>query len=173
MMKILLLCLTLTFSSAAECKYWGYYQEAETNHHITPKLLCSFAKVESRENPKAINRNTNGSFDVGVMQINSSWLPKLAKYGITLNDLFRPKTNIMVGAWILSQCHADFGESWKAIDCYNKGARRAKTHSTYNRLILEAYNTIQTPPSPPPLAQNPKEIENSLESSITILENGS
>lgn len=169
MKKIVLLCLIIGFSSAAECKYWGYYQEAETQHRITSKLLCSFAQVESRENPNAINRNTNGSVDIGVMQINSSWLPKLAKYGIKLNDLFEPKTNIMVGAWVLSQCHASFGESWKAIDCYNKGARKAKDNSKYNQLILEAYNTIRVPLQP----QKEKEVENPLESSIAIIENGS
>lgn len=159
----------ITFSSASECRYWGYYQEAEVTHRITPKLLCSFAKVESKEDPKAINRNTNGSFDVGVMQINSSWLPILSKYGITLNDLFYPKTNIMVGAWVLSQCHASFGESWKAIDCYNKGAKRAKNNSKYNQKILEAYNTIQIPIQP----KKEKEVETPLESSIAIIENGS
>lgn len=167
MRKIIFLCFLITLASATECRYWNYYQEAEAQHRITPKLLCSFAKVESKENPNAINRNTNGSFDVGVMQINSSWLPTLNKYGITLNSLLDPKTNIMVGAWVLSQCHASFGESWKSIDCYNKGARKAKNNSKYNQLIQEAYNTIQTPPQPP------KEINIPLENSIAIIENGS
>ena len=36
------------------------------------------------------------------MQINSSWLPILAKYGIAKSDLLNPCVNTHVGAWVLA-----------------------------------------------------------------------
>lgn len=51
-----------------------------------------------------VSGNTNGSYDIGPMQINSWWLGRLASRGITedmiLNNLCM---NIAVGAWILAQ----------------------------------------------------------------------
>jgi len=53
------------------------------------------------------------------MQINSSWLPKLRKYGIGVNELFDPCTSIQVGAWILAQNIQRLGHSWEAVGAYN------------------------------------------------------
>ncbi|MEO7326566.1 MAG: lytic transglycosylase domain-containing protein [Dokdonella sp.] len=48
-------------------------------------------------------RNKNGTSDFGPMQVNSSWLPTLAKFGIT-RDLLQNHacTNIYTGTWILA-----------------------------------------------------------------------
>ena len=70
-------------------------------------------------NPHAIGRNRNGSRDLGLMQINSAWLPTLAKYGITERDLFEPCTNIHVGAWILAGNVSRLGYTWEAVGAYN------------------------------------------------------
>ncbi|MDV7398965.1 lytic transglycosylase domain-containing protein, partial [Arthrospira platensis SPKY1] len=61
---------------------------------INPVLLKAIAKVESGFNPQAINRsNRNGTYDIGLMQINSWWLPKLSQHGITEPMLFDPCVN--------------------------------------------------------------------------------
>ena len=46
-------------------------------HHLPPRVLPSIQAVESGR-PGAIIRNTNGTADLGVMQVNSSWVPRLA-----------------------------------------------------------------------------------------------
>lgn len=92
------------------------FEEAGDYYGISPQLLWSIAKTESDFNPTAINRNTNGSYDYGVMQINSIWAKKL---GSTWNALTDPCTNVKIGAWILAQCIQDYGYTWRAVGCYN------------------------------------------------------
>jgi len=53
--------------------YERCFTEAGNSYNISPLLLWSIAKHESRFNPAAVNRNRNGTYDFGVMQINSSW----------------------------------------------------------------------------------------------------
>jgi len=67
----------------------------------------------------AVNLNSNGTEDIGLMQINSSWLPKLARYGIRRQDLFNPCVNGYVGTWILASNIRQFGPTWKAVGAYN------------------------------------------------------
>ena len=95
------------------------FNGAAQYHHVNPVILRSIAKVESGYNPRAFNRNPNGTFDYGVMQINSSWFSKLARFGIRPAQLVDPCANIYVGAWILSGNMREHGNTWKAIGKYN------------------------------------------------------
>lgn len=89
--------------------------------NVNPYVLYSIAKTESNLNPNAVNKaNKNGSEDVGMMQINSWWFPRLKeRYGITRQDLFNACTSLEVGAYVLSQNMERHGNSWKAIGAYN------------------------------------------------------
>jgi len=75
---------------------------------------------------QAINHNTNGSVDIGLMQINSRWFPRLAEMGIQPGDLWNPCTNIHVGAWVLAGEVRRFGYTWHAIGAYKAVARKQK-----------------------------------------------
>ena len=55
------------------------FEEAGSQYGISPQLLWSIAKTESNFNPRAINRNSNGTYDYGLMQINSSWAKRLGQ----------------------------------------------------------------------------------------------
>ena len=79
----------------------NYFEEAGEYYRIDPKILYSIAKIESKLNPNAINRNTNGTVDIGIMQINSVHMKELNKRGFRREHLFNPKINIFAGAWIL------------------------------------------------------------------------
>lgn len=93
---------------------------AGEKYKIHPNLLWAIAKVESNFNYSAINRNSNGTYDIGIMQINSSWIPVLKKYGLRDESyLWEPCYNIYVGAWILAQCIQKYGYTWNAVGCYN------------------------------------------------------
>lgn len=99
------------------------WQEAANRYKVPAQLLYAIARTESNLNPTAVNRNKNGSWDIGIMQINSTWLPTLKRYGIGQRQLFDPCTNIKIGAWILSQNFARLGYNWKAIGAYNASTR--------------------------------------------------
>jgi soluble lytic murein transglycosylase-like protein len=123
-MKIKLAALlALTYSAtAAGASCWD---EAAQRYAINPYLLYAIAKTESGMNPAAIGHNKNGSRDIGLMQINSHWLPVLERNGIDERALMDPCTNIHVGAWILAQNMRRHGNSWTAVGAYNASAPEA------------------------------------------------
>lgn len=93
----------------------------------------AISRVESSGNPQAINRNPDGSYDIGHMQINSRWLPLLKRYGIDERSLFDACTNTYVGAWILAQNIHRLGYGWDAIGAYN--ARSPSKRMAYARKV--------------------------------------
>jgi hypothetical protein len=107
------------------------FEEAGRTYNISPQLLRTIARVESRFNPRAIHYNRNGSYDFGIMQINSSWAPTLGKS--LWNSLGDPCTNVQTGAWILAQSISRHGYCWKAIGYYN--ARDPVKRAQYIRKI--------------------------------------
>jgi hypothetical protein len=82
------------------------WQDAARRYGVDAQLLYAIAQHESNLNPHAINRShaaRTGSIDIGLMQINSRWLPLLARHGLREADLLEPCLNLQVGAWILAQ----------------------------------------------------------------------
>lgn len=71
-------------------------------YKIPQPLLVSLLKTEGGKVGE-LHQNSNHTFDIGPAQINSTWLPKLAPYGITFDKLLNDEClNIEVGAWILA-----------------------------------------------------------------------
>jgi soluble lytic murein transglycosylase-like protein len=95
------------------------WDEAAARYGVNPYMLYAIAKTESGLNPAARNRNKNGSYDLGLMQINSRWFPTLRRYGIEEQQLLDPCTSIHVGAWILAQNMRRMGNTWEAVGAYN------------------------------------------------------
>jgi soluble lytic murein transglycosylase-like protein len=95
-------------------------QSAANFRGQNPKWLMAIAVQESGLNPNAVNRaNKNGSVDHGLFQINSAWLPTLARHGITEQQLYDPCIAAYVAAWILAQEIDRHGPTWRAIGAYN------------------------------------------------------
>ncbi|BEV16245.1 lytic transglycosylase domain-containing protein [Herbaspirillum sp. DW155] len=95
------------------------FEQAGQRYGVSPLILQAIAQQESGMNPRALHRNRNGTRDIGLMQINSSWLGFLARYHISEADLLDACTNIHVGAWILGSNFQRMGVSWEAIGAYN------------------------------------------------------
>lgn len=115
--------------------------EAGSMYDIHPNLLWAIAKAESNFNPHALNKNTNGSYDIGIMQINTQWIPVLKKHGLKdERHLWHPCYNIHVGAWVLSQCISKYGYTWEAVGCYNAVSKSKRVK--YARRISNAITNI-------------------------------
>ncbi|RMH79366.1 MAG: lytic transglycosylase [Acidobacteria bacterium] len=110
-------------------------------YHVPKKLMVVIAYVESGLNPRAKNINRNGSYDIGIMQVNSSNVPLLIKAGIIKEEgeLWIPCKNVMAGGYILKGCILKHSMNWKAVDCYNKG-KKAKEASRY---VWKVYKTLE------------------------------
>jgi len=93
------------------------FDEAAREYGLNASLLRSIATVESNCNPSALSYNRNGSTDLGIMQINSSWIRPMR-----LNEselLKNPCYNVKTAAKILKKCVEKHGYDWEAIGCYN------------------------------------------------------
>lgn len=112
--------MTLILTMGGNTIASGYcFDEAAKRYNVPVEVLHAISHVESRGHPTAVNRNRDGSYDIGHMQINSRWLPQLKRYGIEEHHLYDPCTNTHVGAWILAQNFYRMGYNWDAIGAYN------------------------------------------------------
>ncbi|WJF90318.1 lytic transglycosylase domain-containing protein [Paraburkholderia bonniea] len=95
------------------------FDEAARYQSVNPLILRAIAWQESRNRPDALHKNTNGSTDYGVMQINSIHLPRLSQYGISSGTLMEPCKNVYIAAWHLRQKMNRHGNSWEAVGAYH------------------------------------------------------
>lgn len=121
------------------------FEEAARKYNVDAGLLRAIARVESNNNPLAIGKNTNGSTDYGLMQINSQHLKELRTHGIHEKSLMEPCLNVKVGAWILARSVAAHGPTWRAIGAYNAGGeqKRETQRQAYAHKVWRAHTKAQ------------------------------
>ena len=128
----LLILFGWVLSMCVPLRAWGCWDEAAQRYGVEATLLYAIARVESNLEPKAVNRShlqRTGSYDIGLMQINSSHLRRLARHGITEAQLFDPCTNIQVGAWLLADTFARHGVTWDAVGAYNAACSQLESEA--------------------------------------------
>ena len=97
---------------------------AAQTYSVPPAVLVGLYKAEGGKVGQEV-RNTNGTADLGPMQINTVWLPKLAgKWGVserTARKWVRDDacTNVGVAAWILRGHLDETGSLSQAIAHYH------------------------------------------------------
>jgi hypothetical protein len=93
--------------------YCPQYEATFKKYALPAKVFSYIAWRESRCNPGAVNAiwengkivwtlNSNGSYDSGLLQINSSWFKTLREqFGYNPEDLMNPHVNALFASWIL------------------------------------------------------------------------
>lgn len=124
--------MLLLLSTPCQAEDLGF-AEAAARYGVSAAVLEAISWVESQQNPNvAPSKNervtASGdriiSYDVGHMQINDHfWKKRLDALDPRLWDrmLVDPKLCTQVGAWILAQNIAKYGNTWDAIAAYNTG----------------------------------------------------
>ena len=113
---------------------------ASQTYSVPPAVLLGIYQVEGGKVGQEVGPNDNGSFDLGPMQINTLWLPELAKYwGVSSQTARRwvrddPCTNVGVAAWILRNHLDETGNLSQAIAHYH--SRTPNYGSAYKKRVI-------------------------------------
>ncbi len=86
---------------------------------MNENILRAILRVESRMVEQTINRNTNGTIDVGLGGTNSIHFPELARHGITPGHLLDGCVATYVAAWQLSRHIARYGNNMYGVAAYH------------------------------------------------------
>lgn len=88
-------------------------------HQVNQDILRAILKVESGLKPTAVGRNSNGTTDVGIGQMNSMHFQELAKYGVAPEHLKDACVGTYVAAWHLRKGISKYGNTWFGIATYH------------------------------------------------------
>lgn len=114
--------------------------EAANRFDLPDIVLRGILAVESGKIGE-LRVNMNGTYDIGPMQINSSWLPKFKDYVSKQELLYNGCTNIQVGAWILKyNINKAGGNLWKGIGNYHSMSENK--HTRYRDKVLAAIQKL-------------------------------
>ena len=106
------------------------------------ELAIAVIKIESNFKVDAINKNSNGSRDSGLFQINSIHRETFKDQGFT--DMLDPYQNIAYGISMLSDLYHRYDDEHRVLMAYNFGVAGAKrvvsrgiTSSKYSRKVMD------------------------------------
>lgn len=130
-MKKVLLFLFLTKCLFANVDFYSQYDDIfkkyEKEYGISYFLMKSIAITENAKfDENAIMYNTNGTKDIGLMQINTSWKHWMPEAGITNEKLKDVDFNIKVSFMIVDRIIQQHGYSWDSIGRYHSGTPKFK-----------------------------------------------
>lgn len=92
------------------------FAQAAQAYTVNADILRAIAWRESRFSTWKVHRNSDGTSDYGLMQINSRNLPLLHLDPVTAMD---PCANVYGAARLLHRALAHYGNTWQAIGAYH------------------------------------------------------
>ena len=136
------------------------FKQVQAQTGIPGTLLAAVAARESSFHPWSINLAGQGvypsskqaalqrvrssearSFDLGLMQINSTWLSRL---GITAKQVLEPRHNVLLGALILRDCITSHGVRG-GLACYHSGEAQSQQGLVYAMGVLDICKRLEKP----------------------------
>lgn len=94
--------------------------QAAVKYQVPANILLAVAEKEAGK-PGQWVRNSNGTYDIGPMQFNTSYLSDLSKYGIRPeHGARRGCYSYLLAAWrIRMHIHNDRGDVWTKVSNYH------------------------------------------------------
>ena len=124
---------------------------AAQTYVVPPSVILGILNVEGGRIGQAV-RNTNNTYDLGPMQINTIWVPELARYwgvsqGRAMQELRdNACVNIGVGAWILRRKMNETGSLYQGIAYYHSATPHLG--NSYQKKVITAmqrYRLVRRP----------------------------
>ena len=113
-------------------------EAASSRYGVHPHVILAVMKTEGGTTGQ-VSRNTNGTYDMGLMQINSIHLPELAAMGITREQVIGNEcTNIFVGTYKLRQAIDGGSEFWTGVSRYH-----SKTPSKGRKYLAKVVENLR------------------------------
>jgi soluble lytic murein transglycosylase-like protein len=133
--------LAAALALTASLSYPSCIDAVERHYGLPGGIVSSIIRAESGGNALAVNRsNRNGTADYGLMQVNSSHLPWLSRYGIDETRLLHdPCANVAVGSYIFHKAYTENGgRIVPALATYNTGSPNSRVGHAYAARVLGA-----------------------------------
>lgn len=109
--------------------YRNDIESASQQTGVPANLIAAQIWQESRGNAGASSTNSNGMTDAGLMQVDPATFASLQQEHPQLQgkNLSDPSTNILAGAYYMSDMSRQFGGNWdEALRAYNSGPDQVK-----------------------------------------------
>jgi len=120
---------------------------AASTYRLPPAVLVILLNMENGRLGE-VSGNSNHTVDIGPMQVNASWLPKLAAHWrASKEETYRALrdevcANIEGGAWILRQALDEAkGDLWEGVGLYHSHNEAHKTD--YLRKVFQQVMRLQ------------------------------
>jgi hypothetical protein len=126
-----------------ECIY-----TAAAVYRVEPAIIASVLSVENGRVGTA-SKNKDGSYDLGVMQINTVWLDKLSQCGYSRHEIqYNACSNVWIGTWILSLKIHKNKNFWAGVGDYNSS--HLPQNKAYQQKVAAAFYELAAYLSKPP-----------------------
>ena len=104
---------------------WACVLMAANTYQVPPQVMVGIMHVEGGTIGRAAGPNINGTYDLGPMQVNTSWLPELSDtWHVSRSTAYQwvrddGCVNVHVAAWILKQKILQGGTLFEGIARYH------------------------------------------------------
>lgn len=118
--------------------------QASSRFGVPELLMHAVALTENGRTGKCV-KNRDGSWDCGLMQINTKWAPTFEKSKVSFSYVAHDAcTNVQAGAYILRDNYNKKGDWFSAIVAYNIGPNstspvRLQIGKIYGQKVLKAW----------------------------------
>lgn len=118
------------------------FNHAGKDYGINPWVLKAISRVEGGK-LGTVSKNSNGSFDLGPMQINTINLPEIKNKfpGVSWIEItYQPCVNVYAAAWLLRRHMDTTDDKWLAVGKYH--SKTPKYRDRYLDKVKKEYNAL-------------------------------